>query len=181
MNIGLIDILFLVTVVLLVFNGFRNGAVLALIHLLSIPIGAVVAYFYGPRFTALLSMNGFSATPMVAYLVIFFGTVLVCHILGTIVGSVVRHLPIIGFADGIIGGVLGVVEAWLLWVVFLFILGSFLMHAQSTMSMGATSTVGSNLSAPQLQAWLDFYNQAVNNSLFAQVNSFFLKSFGSIY
>lgn len=181
MNISLIDILFLVTVVLLVFNGFRNGAVLALIHLLSIPIGAAVAYFFGPRFTALLAMNGFSATPVIAYLVIFFGAVLVCHILGTIVGSVVKHLPIIGLADALIGGALGIVEAWLLWVVFLFILGSFLMHAQTTMSMGATPLLGPNLSAPQLQSWLDFYNQAVNNSFFAQVNSFFLKSFGNIY
>ena len=179
MSIGLINILFLVTVVLLVFNGFRNGAVLALIHLLSIPIAAGVAYFYGPRFTVLLAMNGLSATPMIAYLVIFFGAVLVCHILGTIVGGFVRHLPIIGFVDGIIGGALGVVEAWLLWVVFLFILGSFLTHAQSTMSTGAM--IDPNLSAPQLQSWLDFYKQAVNNSLFAQVNSFFLKSFGNIY
>ncbi|HEY7414199.1 MAG TPA: CvpA family protein [Ktedonobacteraceae bacterium] len=180
MNVGLIDILFLATVVLLVFNGFRNGAVVALAHLLSIPIGAVVAYYYGPRFTALLSVNGFSATPLVAYLVIFFGAVLVCHILGTIVGSVVKRLPLIGLADSLIGAVLGVVEAWLLWVVFLFILGSFLMHTQAT-SPGAQGIIGANVSAQQLQAWRDFYNQAVNNSFFAQTNSFFIKSFGNVY
>lgn len=181
MNVSFIDILFLVTVVLLVFNGFRNGAVIALVHLLSIPIAAAVAYLFGPRFTALLSVNGFSATPMVAYLVIFFGAVLVCHILGTIVSSVVKHLPLIGLTNALIGGALGVVEAWLLWVVFLFLLGSFLMHTQSTTATGALAIIDPNMSAQQLQAWRDFYNQAVNNSFFAQVNSFLIKSFGNIY
>ena len=43
--INWIDLLFLVTIVLLIFNGFRNGAVFSLINLLSIPIAIGVAYF----------------------------------------------------------------------------------------------------------------------------------------
>lgn len=43
----LIDILFLVTVGLLAFNGFSNGAVASVVNLLSVPLGFVVAYFLG--------------------------------------------------------------------------------------------------------------------------------------
>ena len=47
MSLSLIDILFLITVALLVFNGLRNGAVFSLINLLSIPVAFGVAYYYG--------------------------------------------------------------------------------------------------------------------------------------
>lgn len=176
MHLSLIDILFLVTVLLLVFNGFRNGAVFSLIHLLSIPIGAAVVFYYGPRFTALLTMNGISATPLIAYLVLFFSTVLVLHILGTMLRGVLKHIPVIGCGDALIGGAVGAVEAWLLWVVLLLILGSFIMHAQDTAPPGAQIVPGLNMQVQQLQAWRDFYNQAISNSLFARVNSFFVKS-----
>src|SRR5436309_10487404 len=85
MSLSLVDILFLVTVVLLAFNGFSNGAVTSLVNLISIPVGFVVAYLFGPRFTLLLAANGLSATPLVAYIVLFFGAVLVLHIIGTVV------------------------------------------------------------------------------------------------
>ena len=49
-----IDLLFLVTIVLLIFNGFRNGAVFSLINLLSIPIAIGVAYFFGKPFALFL-------------------------------------------------------------------------------------------------------------------------------
>ncbi len=48
----LVDILFIVTIVLLVFNGLRNGAVFSLFNLLSLPAGFIVAKLYGPQFCA---------------------------------------------------------------------------------------------------------------------------------
>ena len=121
-SLSLIDILFLVTVALLAFNGFSNGAITSLVNLLSIPLGFVVAYLFGPRFTLLLAANGLPATPLIAYIILFFGAVLVLHIVGTVVRGVVQRVPLVGFGDRLLGALIGFVEAWLLWVVLLLVL-----------------------------------------------------------
>ena len=174
MSLSLIDILFIVTVALLVFNGFRNGAVFSLVNLLGIPIGLAVAYFYGPQFTNLLAANGLPATPLIAYVALFFGVVLILHIIGTMVRGVVKSIPIIGQGDTLLGGVVGFVEAWLLWLFLLIALGTFLGSAQTAVQQG-THFAGLNIQFAQLQQWHDFYNQALTNSLFAKVNGFFVK------
>ena len=167
MPLSLVDILFLVTVVLLAFNGFSNGAVTSLVNLISIPVGFVVAYLFGPRFTLLLAANGLSATPLVAYIVLFFGAVLVLHIIGTVVRGVLQSVPLIGFGDRLLGALVGFVEAWLLWVVLLLVLHNFLLDINNvnSVSYGVVNT-------SQFNSWQQFYNDAVTNSLFARVNSF---------
>ena len=167
MPLSLIDILFLVTVVLLVINGFSNGAIASLVNLLSIPIGFVVAYLFGPRFTVLLAANGLPATPIIAYIVLFFGAVLVLHIIGTVVRGVVQRVPLIGFGDRLLGGLIGFVEAWLLWVVLLLVLHNFLLDINNVNSVSH-----SVVNTSQFNSWQQFYNDAVTNSLFARVNSF---------
>jgi uncharacterized membrane protein required for colicin V production len=163
---SIIDMLFFVTVVLLVINGLNNGAVTSLINLLSIPSGFVVAYLFGPRFTLLLAANGWSVTPLLSYIILFFGTVLVLHIIATLIRGVVEKTPFIGpfigLADKLLGGVIGFVEAWLLWVVLLLILHTFLLHSSNL----------SGVNASQFHTWQQFYNDATTNSWFAQVNSF---------
>ena len=167
MPLSLIDILFLVTVVLLVFNGFSNGAVASVVNLLSIPVGFVVAYMFGPRFTLLLAANGLSSTPLIAYIVLFFGAVLVLHIIGTTVRGIVQRVPLIGFGDRLLGALVGFVEAWLLWVVLLLVLHNFLLDINNvnSVSYGVVNT-------SQFNSWQQFYNDTVTNSLFASVNSF---------
>jgi uncharacterized membrane protein required for colicin V production len=169
MPLSLIDILFLVTVVLLVFNGFSNGALASVVNLLSIPIGFVVAYMFGPRFTLLLAANGLSETPLIAYIVLFFGAVLVLHIIGTTVRGIVQRVPLIGFGDRLLGALVGFVEAWLLWVVLLLVLHNFLLNINNvnSVSYGVVNT-------SQFNSWQQFYNDAVTNSLFASVNSFII-------
>ncbi len=163
MSISLIDILFVVTVILLVFNGFSNGAVASLINLISIPAGFVVAYLFGPRLTLLLAANGLPATPLVSYIIVFCGTILILHILSTVVRGIVTNLPLIGFGDRLLGAVVGFAEAWLLWVVLLFMLHNFLQNMHNY--PGAIDTA-------QFSSWQQFYNDAVSHSLFASVNSF---------
>lgn len=160
---SIIDLLFLVTIVLLVFNGLRNGAIFSLFNLLSIPIAFLVAYAFGPQFTNLLAANKLPAIPVIAYIVLFFGTVLLLHIIGTIIRGVTSRLPLIGLGDAIIGGVVGFAEAWLLWLVFLIVLHNFLQDVHS-------------IPGVDLKSWQDFYNTAVTHSLFASVNSFFVKT-----
>lgn len=178
MQFSLVDIFFLVTVVLLVFNGLRNGAVFSLVHLISIPVGAAVAYFYGPKFTLLLADNGLQATPLISYVVLFLGSVLVLHILGTLLRGIVKRVPFAGFGDALLGGVIGFVEAWLVWLILLIILGTFLGQAQAAVAHGESAT-GLSIQVPQLQQWHDFYNSIISNSLFARVNGFFVKTLPS--
>ena len=162
-GLSLIDILFLVTVALLAFNGFTNGAVTSLVNLISLPRGFAVAYFFGPRFTALLAANGFSATPLISYIVLFLGTVLILHILGSVVRGVVQKIPLIGAGDRLLGAGIGFIEAWLIWVVLLVVLHNFLQDVHNLPTVINTS---------QFNSWQQFYNDAISNSIFAHVNSF---------
>ena len=162
---SLIDILFLVTVALLAFNGFSNGAVTSLVNLISIPLGFVVAYLFGPRFTLLLAANGLPSTPIISYVVLFCGTVLVLHIIGTVFRNIVRRVPFVGMGDRLLGAVIGFVEAWLLWVVLLLVLHNFLLDIHNIPGVINTS---------QFVSWQQFYNDAVTHSLFASVNSFII-------
>lgn len=176
MQLSVIDILFVVTVALLVINGLRNGAVFSLINLLGIPLGFAVAVYFGPQFTALLAANQLPATPLISYIVLFFGTVLVLHIVGTFLRGVIKRIPLIGFGDSLLGAVIGFGEAWLLWLILLILLGTFLGDVQGTLTAvnhSASVIPGVHVSFDQLKGWHDFYNQAVSNSLFARVNSMF--------
>jgi uncharacterized membrane protein required for colicin V production len=175
MTLSVIDILFLLTVALLVFNGLRNGAVFSLLNLIGIPLGFAITFFYGPRFTQLLASNGLPATPLIAYIVLFFGTSLILHIIGTSIRGFLRQVPGIGCGDSLLGAFIGFVEAWLLWLFLLIVLGSFLVTVQGAIQPGATTIPGFSVQVQQFQQWHDFYNQAVTNSLFAKVNSFFVK------
>lgn len=176
MNLSLIDILFLVTVLLLVFNGLRNGAILSLVSLIGLPIGLGVAYYDGPQLTRLLAANGLPATPLISYIILFFGCVFIIHIIGNMIRSVVKSIPLISQGDTLLGGAVGFVEAWLLWVFLLMILGTFLGTTQATINQGMHVIPGLNIQVAQFQSWHDFYNQAVTNSLFAKVNGFFVKA-----
>ena len=170
-----IDLLFLVTIVLLIFNGFRNGAVFSLINLLSIPIAIGVAYFFGKPFALFFANNGLLFSPLISYLVLFVGTILVIQIIGTSMRGVVKVIPILGLGDSLLGGLVGFFEAWLIWLIVLLLVGHFLNDIQTTIQTGKQLIPGLNITVQQYQVWHDTYNQALHNSLFARVNGFIIK------
>jgi uncharacterized membrane protein required for colicin V production len=172
MQFNWIDIFFLVTVALLAFNGFRNGAVVSLVNLLSIPLGIAVAYVFGKQFTLALGANGLSIAPFISYIVLFFATVLVLHIIATVVRGVVHRIPVVNFGDEILGAILGFIEAYLIWLVLLIVVGNFLHSTQDLIQQGQSVIPGLNISVNQFKSWHDTYNYAVTNSTFARVNSF---------
>ncbi len=183
MSLSVIDVLFLITVVLLVLSGLRNGFVVSLLNLLSIPLALGVAYFFGPQFTAFLATTGLSATPLISFFALFFITVVLLHFLGGTLRSIVKSLPLIGSGDTLLGGVVGFVEAWLLWLFLLALLGNFLNGIDGTVTTlqhGTSLLPNANVSISQLQQWNDFYNQAITNSLFAKVNGLFLKTLPNV-
>jgi uncharacterized membrane protein required for colicin V production len=175
-SVNWVDVLFLVTVILLVFNGFRNGFVFSLINLISVPLGIAAAIYFGPPLTSQLAGNNLPATPLISYIVLFFGVVLVLHLVGTSLRRTLKGIPVIGCGDELLGGVVGFVEAWLIWLILLVILGNFL----SSVDQGAHVLSGVNIQISQLQTWHDFYNQTVTNSFFAHVNSLFVKELPNI-
>lgn len=169
-----IDLLFLITIVLLVFNGIRNGAIFSIVNLLSIPIALGVAIFLGKPFTLFLASNGLSISPLLGYIVLFFAAVLIIHIIGTMLRGVIRAVPLIGLGDVLIGGLVGFIEAWLLWVIVLLVIGGFLNNVQGAIATGSHVVSGITITSAQYMSWQDTYNQALTNSLFAHVNSFIL-------
>src|ERR1700736_5192668 len=100
---SLVDILFLVTIALLVFNGLSKGLVLSLIGLLSLPIAFFVAWWFGPRLVDMLASANLPSNPMVAYIILFLGTVLILHLVALSFRGV-KKLPGIGALDTLLGG-----------------------------------------------------------------------------
>ncbi len=170
-----IDLLFLATIVLLIFNGFRNGAVFSIINLISIPVAIGVAYFFGKPFALFFAKNGLQISPLISYVVLFIVTILVIQIIGTSMRGVVKNIPVLGCGDSLIGGFVGFFEAWLIWVIVLFFAGKFLNDIQASIQTGKSLIPGLNITVQQYQIWHDTYNQTLHNSLFARVNGFFIK------
>lgn len=165
-----IDVLFLITLVVLVLNGLRNGFVLSLINLISIPLGFVAIVIIGPRFINWLADIGITITPIVSYVILFFGVVFIVHLIGSTLRGGVRATPVVGQGDALLGGALGIVEAWLVWLLLLMALGWFLGSTQEAVAAGEVLNIDLSL----VHQWQEFYNQAVTTSLFAQVNSVFV-------
>lgn len=170
---SIVDILFLVTVVLLVLHGLRYGAIHSLIGLLTLPIAFLVAYYLGPNLTLLLASNNLPATPLIAYAILFIGTILILHILGGVLRSVLKATLVLLPFDTLLGGIIGFIEAWLIWFILLLILGTFLSAVQN----GQTTFSGIDLTQFikhfqdwHVPDWYKFYNDTVTNSIFARVN-----------
>ena len=183
MSFNVVDILFLITVILLVMNGIRNGAVFSLLSLLTIPLALAAVFYLGPQFTSYLAGTGFSATPLISYIILFFLAVVILHFLASFIRGLVKSIPLVKQGDALLGGVVGFVEAWLLWLILLIVLGSFLHTLQGSVSslQNAASIVpGTTIHVSQLQQWHDFYNQAVSHSLFSRVNGWFIHTLPSL-
>jgi uncharacterized membrane protein required for colicin V production len=179
-SLNWIDLLFLVTIVLLIFNGFRNGAVFSLINLLSIPIAIGVAYFFGKPFALFFANKGLLFPPLISYLVLFFVTILVIQIIGTSMRGVVKGIPILGCGDSLLGGFVGFFEAWLIWLIVLFLIGNFLNDLQTTIQTGKQLIPGLNITVQQYQIWHSTYTQAIHNSLFARINGLFINELPAV-
>ena len=168
-SLSLVDILFVVTVILLVLSGLRNGFVFSLVNLISLPVAAVVSLVFGPSLTAWLAGSGLVVNPIFSYILLFLLAVIVIHFVATSVRGTVKRIPLVSTGDALLGGVVGFVEAWALWVVFLLVLGHFL----NVVDQGQIQQLGFHVNT--FQSWQQFYNDAISNSLFARVNGWFVK------
>lgn len=168
-SISIVDVLFVITIVVLVLNGLRNGFVFSLVNLLSLPVAAAVSYVFGPSLTALLAKNGLVVNPLISYVALFVVAVIIIHLIATAVRGTMKRIPLVSSGDSLLGGVVGFVEAWALWVVLLLVLGHFL----SVVDQAQIQQLGFHVDT--FHSWQQFYDDAVSNSLFARVNGWFVK------
>src|SRR5947208_16963104 len=111
----------------------------------------------------MLAASGLSSTPLISYVVLFFGTAPVLHILGSSVRNITKGIPLLGPVDTLLGGAIGFVEAWVVWLVCLIILGSFLRGIQSSLLPTASIVHGLDIHVKLLKRCLEFYNHASHN------------------
>lgn len=174
-----VDIAFVITVVLLVFNGLRNGALMSLVGLLSIPFAFVILFFFGGQFVSMLAQNRLPIAPPFAYGILFFATIFILYIIANLLRGVVKSVPLVKQGDTLLGAVIGFIGAWLIWLIVLYTVGAFLNGMGEAIRTGQALFQGIDLSGNtfnlgDFNAWCTAYNDTITNSLFARVNSFFL-------
>lgn len=134
----------LVIMLLLIFGFFigrRRGFILQLIHLVSFFVAIFVAWSYYEQLASTIRLyipypdfsadgafgmiiNSFDAESVyysaIAFAILFFGTKIILHIIGSML-DFVSHLPILNTINKLFGGILGLVENYLLVFVLLYV------------------------------------------------------------
>lgn len=165
-----LDIIAAIVVFLSIWHGWRTGLLVGLFNLLSIPLGIVTAYFFAPQIAA-----GTNISLTYMYAIVFFVTVIGVHIIGSLLRSGMRkRVKIAGGTDSLLGAVVGGAKAWILLVLFLVVWGGALSSSTVRSVACALTPINSSV-ASNLGNWETEYNQTVNNSLFAQINSYIVK------
>ena len=139
----MLSILILVILLFSFFIGRRRGFILQLIHLIGFIASLYVAYkYYGAladniQFRLIIPypeldgdgiggmlFQAFNAEDVyysaIAFALLFFATRIILHIVGTML-DFVAHLPILRTVNNLLGGILCVVETYLILFVILFV------------------------------------------------------------
>ena len=169
-----LDIIVALALFFSIWHGWRNGLLVGLFNLLSIPLGIAAAYFFAP---GLAKSFNFSLTYM--YAIVFFAAVVAVHIVGNVLRKVLSSaVPFARETDKLLGAVVGGLKAWVLLVLFLVVWGNALnsstLHSVACTAASASQLVnkGEATTASSLGNWQTDYNTAVGNSIFANINSF---------
>jgi len=164
-----LDIIVALVLFFSIWLGWRSGLLVGLFNLLSIPLGIIVAYFFAQGIAA-----STHTSPTLMYILVFFATVIGVHIVGSLLRkTLLRKVPLAKGTDSLLGAIVSGVKAWVLLVLFLVVWGG-LLNSSVIQQAACASTVVTNKAADTLTSWQGDYSHAVDNSLFAQVNSAFL-------
>lgn len=136
LNLAIIIILLIGFIV-----GFKRGFILQLIHLTSFIISFIIAYVYyeelAPKLTLWVPYPQFSSNSTmklffeqtnlddvyyraIAFVIIFFAVKILLHIIGSML-DFVAHLPVLKQLNIWAGGILGLVEVYLILFLLLYI------------------------------------------------------------
>jgi membrane protein required for colicin V production len=137
------DIAILGTCAILFVDGLIRGVILQLFGIAAIVLGLVAAsvlYIEGARLISPV-VGSEGAAELIAFVLIFIIVLIVVNLMGRIVRKVsdFAHLK---FIERLLGGVLGVLKALVLWCVLLMLLAALL---PGTMSAVSKSEIGPRL------------------------------------
>ena len=165
-----LDILVAIVLIISIWHGWRTGFLVGIFNLLSIPLGIAAAYFFAKP---LSDGTGISLTYM--YAIIFFAVVIGVHIVGSMLRKVLKSkVWIAAQTDALLGAIVGGAKAWILLVLFLVVWGGLLNSSIVQAGACKGSTLGGQISglSSDVTTLGNDYNTAVQNSLFAHLNSF---------
>lgn len=161
-----LDIVVILTFAFFAFNGWRNGAIISIANLLSLPIGYFVALTYGGVIGSRIEQFGIPDAGIFGFPITFFITVAIVHFAALFLRQLLHSIVIFGVADNAVGAGVGFVEAWVLWLALLFFLRSGLTLPSTNLNQQTLNNL------PQLQS---SYNQLVQSSYFAQIQQVILQ------
>ncbi len=137
----MLDLLLLVILLIGFFIGLRRGFILQLIHMTGFIISFILAYIYydelAPKLTLWIpypSLDEFNTLNMlfestdldqayyrvIAFAIIFFAARIILQIIGSML-DFLAHLPLLKQMNGLVGGVLGVIEVYVIVFILLYI------------------------------------------------------------
>jgi len=151
-----VDILLLILLAVGFVSGLFSGAVKQLISLVAFVAGFVIAcLFYQPLadiFTGFLNFPTFCK--VVSFLLLWFIVPIIVNLVGSLVSSLMNHLPVIGLLNRLLGGVLCMAK-------YALVLGTLIWFFSSTNLLKEETMQKSKLCRP-LKALPEFVYNTLN-------------------
>jgi len=127
MNIGLLDIILLIPLLLFAFQGFKKGIIIEVATLAALVLGIYAALFFS-GYTADILTKSFNISKeylnIIAFIVTFIGVLILVLFLGKALEKVV-NLLLLGFVNKLAGAVFGVLKGALLLSILIFLINYF--------------------------------------------------------
>ena len=150
------DILLLILLAVGFVSGLFSGAVKQLISLVAFVAGFVIAcLFYQPLADILTGFLNFPTfCKVVSFLLLWFIVPILVNLIGSLVSSLMNHLPIIGLLNRLLGGVLCMAK-------YALVLGTLIWFFSSTNLLKEETMQKSKLCRP-LKALPEFVYNTLN-------------------
>jgi membrane protein required for colicin V production len=149
-----LDIIFCVILAFLGLRGIFRGLIKEIASILGLILGFVLANTFHAELAPLLvrPLGGPGLANLVAYLGIFLGTVAVIYLMATLIRKILK-LIMLGWLDGILGGMLGFFKGALLCSIIVLALTAFLPSKAEILTQS------------QIVPYVNVFNTMLSNAL----------------
>ena len=115
---NVLDLILAIPLGLLLWKGYRKGAIFEFVNLFGLAIGVWAAFRFCRKVMELLSLDGDSAI-LIAFFVTFVAVVVLAHLLGKLVERFVKLVKA-GFANHLLGALFGMLQGVCILSVLLY-------------------------------------------------------------
>ena len=150
------DILLLILLAVGFISGLFSGAVKQIISLAAFVLGFVIACLFYQSLADILTgfLNFPSICKVVSFLLLWFIVPIIVNLVGSLVSSLMNHLPVIGLLNRLLGGVLCMAK-------YALVLGTLIWFFSSTNLLKEETMQKSKLCRP-LKALPEFVYNTLN-------------------